>query len=230
MTMARGVFMQDLPAIVPAQPIRDAVYEKLKDAILSGSFDNGARLVESDLAAQLQVSRTPVREALRRLESEGILEARLKQGLVVKEYTPDEIREIYLIREALESLAAAHAVRNASEEDIAQLEMITREMLEVADDPKEVFEIHRRFSETLNRASHMPTLVGIIESLRDQISRFRRVSLRSEERKEQARAEHFLLLEALKERDEEKIVTLTRSHIRGALDAFFDTKTGKEGR
>ena len=76
--------MPDSLAIGPVLSIRDVVYEKLKDAILSGSFDGNERLVESDLAARLHVSRTPVREALRRLESEGILEALPKQGLVVK--------------------------------------------------------------------------------------------------------------------------------------------------
>lgn len=217
--------MPDSLAIEPVPSIRDVVYEKLKDAILSGSFDSGEHLVESELAARLQVSRTPVREALRRLESEGILEARHRQGLVVKSHSPDQIREIYLIREALEGLAASFAVRNATDEDIADLEELVRDMEAVADDPnalaEEIFEAHRRFSEALNRSSHMPTLVGIIESLRGQISRFRRVSLRGEERKAQARIEHRQLLEALKKRDEEAIVALTRKHIRGALDAYF---------
>ncbi len=222
--------MPDSLAIGPVLPIRDVVYEKLKEAILSGSFDSGEHLVESDLAARLRVSRTPVREALRRLESEGILEARLRQGLVVKQHTPDQIREIYLIREALESLAAAYAARNATQEDLAELERLVVEMEAVADDPAsrpaEIFEAHRRFSEALNRSSHMPTLVGMIESLRGQVSRFRRVSLRGAERQAQARQEHRQLLEALKKRDEEAIVELTRKHVRGALDAYFGTVAG----
>jgi len=222
--------MLDLPAIEPAQPIRDVVYETLKDAILSGSFDGSEHLVESELAAQLRVSRTPVREAMRRLESEGILEARPKQGLVVKQHTHEEIKEIYLIREALESLAAAHAVKNATDEDIVLLESLVQQMEDVSDNPEDVFEVHRRFSEALNKASRMPTLVGIIESLREQISRFRRVSLRSEERKAKARQDHRQLLEALKERDEAKIVALTHAHVRGALDAFFGSNAGSPGR
>lgn len=222
--------MRKLQAITPVQSIRDAVYDQLKDAILSGSFDKGERLVEQDLASRLQVSRTPVREALRRLETEGILEALPRQGLIVKEYTDDEIREIYLIREALESLAADYAARNADKRDIAFLEQTVREMIAFGEDPnadlQDAMDVHRRFSEAYNRASHMPTLVNMIESIKEQVARFRRVSLSGSKRRHQAQEEHKQLLEALKAKDPELAVTLTRKHLRGALEAYFESKKG----
>jgi DNA-binding GntR family transcriptional regulator len=224
--------MKGLRAIQPIRPIREVAYEKLKNAILSGAFESGERLVEHDIAERLRVSRTPVREALRRLESEGIVEALPKQGLVVKDYSDDEVREIYLIREALESLAAEYAARNASEDDIAELERLLR----VIDSIHAVSDIdgdasiaaHQNFSETYNRASYMPTLVHMIESLKDQIARCRAVSLSGEERRAAALREHRELFEALRRRDAEMASVLTKRHLKNAAAAYFKS-VGKDG-
>lgn len=224
--------MGKLHAIKPIQPIREAVYEQLKMAILSGAYEVNERLLEHDLAAKMNVSRTPVREALRRLELEGILEALPKQGLVVKCYTDDDIREIYMIREALECLAAEFAAIKATDEDIALLEKLVADMerLNKEADSIEALEAHRHFSEAYNRASHMPTLVQLIESLKGQIARFRHVSLSGSERRESAYLEHKELLDALKAHDPERASELTHIHIRNALTAYFNSKSNKETR
>ncbi len=218
--------MRDLHAVAPVQSIREVVYEQLKRAVLSGAFDDGGRLVEHDLAKRLQVSRTPVREALKRLESEGHLVALPRQGLVAKRYSDEEIRETYMIRMALESLAAEYAAINATDEDIAELEVLADEMERIGADPnatpEERFDAHRNFSEAFNRASRMPTLVRLIESLREQISRFRRVSLRGKARREAAQREHRALLDAIRRRDPALAVERTREHIQHALEAYFD--------
>lgn len=219
--------MSDLQAIAPVQSIREVVYDKLKTAILSGAFEDGERLVEHDIAEQLQVSRTPVREALRRLESEGILEALPKQGLVVKDYSDDEIREIYLIREALESLAAEYAAKNATDDDIAELECLVEKMDDAmksgSHDSDDAILAHQNFSEAYNRASHMPTLVRIIESLKDQLARCRTVSLRGADRRNAAHREHRELFEALRLRDPERAARLTRIHLKNATEAYFES-------
>lgn len=224
--------MSGLQAIVPVQSIREVVYEQLKAAILSGGFANGERLVEQDIASRLQVSRTPVREALKRLETEGFLEALPRNGLIVKIYSDDEIREIYLIREALESLAAEYAARNATKRDIRELERFAAEMDRAGNDPdstpQERMDGHRRFSEAYNRASHMPTLVHMIESLKAQVARFRRVSLSGAKRRAQAQDEHRQLLEAIKDRAPEQAGRLTKIHIQNALLAYFESK-GRDG-
>lgn len=224
--------MSKLHAIKPIQPIREAVYEQLKMTILSGAYEVNERLLEHDLAAKMNVSRTPVREALRRLESEGLLEALPKQGLVVKSYTDDDIREIYMIREALECLAAEFAAIKATDEDIALLEKLVMDMerLNEEADSIEALEAHRHFSEAYNRASHMPTLVHLIESLKGQVARFRHVSLSGPERRESAYLEHKELLNALKARDPERASALTHIHIRNALTAYFNSKPNKEMR
>ena len=220
--------MSDLQAITPVKSIREVVYDKIKSAILDGAFGRGERLVEHDIAEKLQVSRTPVREALKRLESEGILQALPRQGLIVKMHTEEEIREIYMIREALESLAAEQAAINATDGDVALLEELVWAMgkLDAPDrDPNEAMDVHRKFSESYNRASHMPTLVHIIESLKEQIAPLRRVSLSKRKRRVSAHAEHEALLKALKERKPDLAAELTRTHIRNALEAYFDSET-----
>lgn len=223
--------MSQLKAIAPTQPIRETVYQQLKLAVLTGAFAAGERLLEHDIAKKLQVSRTPVREALKRLEAEGLLEALPKQGLAVKEYSHDDIREIYMIREALECLAAEFAAINATDADVALLEGLVEEMdrLDNDADAVRIMEVHRCFSEAYNRASHMPTLVHLIESLKDQVARFRGVSLSSRERRTETRKEHKELLEALRLRDPERASALTHVHIRNALAACFDRKTKNGG-
>ena len=228
-----GNFVEDLRAVAPIQSIREVVYEQLKQAVLSGAFDGGERLVEHDLAKRLHVSRTPVREALKRLESEGLLQALPRQGLVARQYSDEEIREIYMIRIALESLAAECAARNATDEDIAALEVFADEMERVSSDPEASdamrFEAHRVFSEAFIRASRMPTLVRLIESLREQLSRFRQVSLRGKVRQEMALQEHRKLLDAIRQKNPELAVHRTQIHIEHALEAYFESTDANGG-
>jgi DNA-binding GntR family transcriptional regulator len=226
--------MSDLEAITPVQSISEVVYDKLKAAVMSDVFKKGERLVEHEIAAKLKVSRTPVRAAILRLESEGILEARPGQGLFVKEYSADDIREIYLIREALESLAAECGARNATDGDIegirALIGRIEASYGDRAISDAEIFELHRRFSEAYHQTSHMPALVRMIESIREQMIRFRRVSLSGAERRAEALNEHRGMFEAIERRDSELAAKRTREHIRNAFNAYLSSvnKAGSE--
>ena len=216
-----------LPPIEPqwTQPIREVVYERLKEALLEGRLRPGDRLVESELAQRLQVSRTPVREALRRLEAEGMLESLPRKGLVVKDYSLEEIEEVYAIRESLEALAAVQAVRRATEEELRHLEALMARIDLLERDPRTpprgIFEAHRDFSEACIRACHLPRLVQMIETFKGHMTRFRRVTLGDDARRRRVRDEHRSILEALKNRDEALAERLTREHIRGAYEAYF---------
>ena len=224
--------MAVLEAITPVHSISEVVYDKLKAAVVSDAFKEGERLVEAEIAAKLKVSRTPVRTALQRLESEGMLESRGGQGFFVKEYTPDDIREIYLIREALESLAAERAARAATDRDIQAIRGIVREMEEACANPdvmqSEIFDLHKRFSDAYNRASHMPTLVRMIESIKDRMTHFRRVSLSGAERREAALREHRAMLEAVERRDPAQAADLAKAHIMGAYDAYLRSSNDRD--
>ena len=108
--------------------LRDQVYDRLRAAILSGDLAPGAPIIEAEIAATLGASRTPVREALRRLETEGMLEPRGNRGSVVRELHLDEVVCIFEIREALETLAARRAARRMDERNYAELERLVERM------------------------------------------------------------------------------------------------------
>jgi DNA-binding GntR family transcriptional regulator len=219
--------MGTLEAIAHLQSVSEVVYDKLKAAVLSDVFIKGERLVELDIAARLKVSRTPVRAALQRLTSEGMLESRGGQGFFVKDYSFDDIREIYLIRESLESLAAERAAHNATDLDIENIRGLISELESAYGNPgvnqSEIFELHKRFSEAYCRASHMPTLVRMIESLKEQMTRFRRVSLSGALRKTLALDEHRGMFEAIERKDPKLAGELTRAHIKNAYNAYLSS-------
>ncbi len=224
----------DLRAIDPSllTPIRDVVYESLRQAILDGSIAPGERLVESDLAETLNVSRMPIREAIRKLETEGLVEHQPRKGAIVKAFSEEDILEIYSIREAMEALSAVQAVRRATPEEIKALEAAMDEIDRLCEmgekaSAAEIFEANRVFSEGVIEACHMPRLVQFINTYKEYLERFRRVTLARPERREVVRREHRAILEAIRDRDEKRAEALTREHIRGALEAYLKSFPGK---
>ena len=117
--------------MMESRPIREIAYEVLKHAIITGEIPAGERIVETDYAERLHISRTPLREALRKLERDGLVEYVLRRGVVVRAFTIADVEEIYTIRNALEMLTLPAIVKNATEEDIAALKEHLREMDEV---------------------------------------------------------------------------------------------------
>ncbi|MFA0887965.1 MAG: GntR family transcriptional regulator [Synergistales bacterium] len=227
----------DLQAIDPSllTPIRNVVYDSLRQAILDGSIAPGERLVESELAETLNVSRMPVREAIRKLETEGLVEHQPRRGAVVKTFSEEDILEIYTLREAMEALAAVQAVRRATQEEILNLEKAMNEIDRLCDlgneaDAREVFEANRIFSEGVIAACHMPRLIQVINTYKDYLERFRRVTLAGPSRRELVRREHRGILEAIRDRDEKRAEALTREHIRGALEAYLRSFSGHRSR
>jgi len=227
----------DLQAIDPSLlvPIRNVVYDTLRQAILDGSIPPGERLVESELAETLNVSRMPVREAIRKLEAEGLLEHQPRKGVIVKGFSEEDILEIYTLREAMEALAAVQAVRRATEDEIRDLERAMNEIDRLCDlgdkaNAAEVFEANRIFSEGVIEACHMPRLIQVINTYKDYLERFRRITLAGASRREAVRREHRAILEAIRDRDEKRAEALTREHIRGALQAYLESLPGRKGR
>jgi len=207
-------------------PIRDVVYETLRQAILDGVMRPGERLVEGELSERLNVSRMPIREAIRKLEAEGLVEYQPRKGAVVKGFSEGDIVEIYTIREALEALAAVQAVRNASDQEIALIGEALEEVERLAAlgdeaDPAEVFEANQRFSQLLIEASHMPRLVQIINTYMAYLERFRRVTMGDSSRREEVYREHRMIFEAIRDRDAVRAEALTRKHVRGGLEAYL---------
>ena len=117
-----------------SQPIREVAYEQLKHAIITGQIPAGSRIVETAYAEQLHISRTPLREALQKLEQDSLVEYVPHHGVVVKAFTISDIEEIFIIRNSMMMLLLPSIVENAAGEDIARL----REILKVMDDALEI--------------------------------------------------------------------------------------------
>ncbi len=196
------VFRTYLEIFVDSQRRTDA-YEFLRGKILSGEMPPLSRVKEQVVAAQLHLSRTPVREALARLEMEGLVRRAPNRGVTVCSVELDEVDEIYEIRRVLESLVAERAVQRATEAEIQEMERALRQAqvsLEAGD-----FETLRKhtfhFHFLLNRSSRSPRLMALLRTLEDRLASFSRRALRYPGRAESAMRQHWGILDGLRRRD-----------------------------
>jgi|LakMenEpi03Aug12_release.lakeMendotaPanAssembly.Ray.scaffolds.fasta_scaffold22436_1 DNA-binding GntR family transcriptional regulator len=148
---------------------QDQAYDYLKQRILSGEFPGGMRLNPTEVATLLGVSRTPVREALHRLDIEGLVTLTPNRGVVVTALTLELVRELFKIRGALEALAASEAARNIREDDLDEFELLIRRMDRSRGDPKAWIIRHDAFHDRLYEFAQMPRLTAEIRRLREAI-------------------------------------------------------------
>ncbi len=205
------------------KPIRDVVYEYLRTAIINGLIKPGERLVEKEYAEKFNISRTPVREALRKLEIEGLVENIPRKGDIVKGIDLNDMLEIFAIRQALEPLIVKTAMENLSSEDIIKLQETINRMTDCAnhDDTAEVLNAFQTFHEILLNISNMPRLCAIISQLKDYLGRFRTMSLSDPVRRNQAISEHNEILQAIIAKDNEIAERLILSHLASARHALL---------
>jgi len=201
--------------------LRDQIHERLRSAIVSGELEPGSPIIEADLAATLGASRTPVREALRRLESEGLVEPRGMRGSVVRELRVDEIVCIYEIRELLEGLAAQRASRTLRARDYKELEALVRDMQLTLDDPTAFERVDTAFHDYLVEHADGPRLRRMLTDLREEIVTWRLLSLSNVERRKATIIEHEAILEAMRSRVPDDIMTATALHLRHARDSVL---------
>ena len=197
------------------QPLREVVCETLREAIRSGVLKPGERLMEIQLADELGVSRTPVREAMRKLELEGYVIMLPRRGTYVANISIRDINEVFEIRTTLDALANGLAAERITEEELEQLERLlvsigenieTRNMKKVVEDDME-------FHDILYKASRNQRLVGIISNLREQMTRFRSMSMSYPGRLKKTLEEHSRLVEAIAQRDVELAQKLAVEHM-----------------
>lgn len=206
------------------QTAHEFVRGVLRRAILSGELAGGTRLVQAELAAVLEVSTTPVREALRDLATEGLIRFDPHRGAVVSELSGDELHEIYEIRMLLEPLAIRQAVPKVTDSLLAQLRRLHQKML---DEPHsaEWVDYNRVFHMSVFEMAASPRLVGIIRGLQDASVMYIGASLKHVEGlREQANEDHALILEALERRDTEAVVSAITKHLSVSLRAFDETE------
>jgi DNA-binding GntR family transcriptional regulator len=192
----------------------------LRRAILNGELASGSRLVQAELAAMLDVSTTPVREALRDLATEGLVQFDPHRGAIVSELSSEDVHDIYEIRRVLEPLAMQQAVPNISDALLARLRKLHQAML---DEPHSVDWVDR------NRVFHMavyetaasPRLAAIIRNLQDASVMYIGASLKHKPGlREEANHGHAEILDALENRDVEAAIKALDEHLRTSIDAF----------
>ncbi len=194
----------------------DFVYDSLRDAIWEGRFARGERLREEEIAAALGVSRTPVREALQRLQQRGLLVAGAGRGLTVAELSRQQVLELYAMREILEGSAARFAARHADETEIEILRRLQRELAQAGDDPLTLVTLNRGFHGAVYEASHNRYLLQTLNALNDSLALLHATTFRAPSRRKDTDDEHRRIVEAVAMRDPDAAEQAAREHIRNA--------------
>jgi len=192
--------------------LTQTVLGRLRQHIFDGVYPPGSRLNIADLASQFDVSPVPVREALRNLETEGLVEFRPNRAIVVRELSGAEIRELFLMRVPLETLAAVHGARHVQIQDLENLERILYDM-DAAIGTDRWHVLHDSFHRALYGLAGLPRVGQLIDILRGQMRRYSMTFLSVRAHLTQAQAEHYALLEASKNQDFEKIKAIMREHL-----------------
>jgi DNA-binding GntR family transcriptional regulator len=198
------------------QPHADTVYASLKRDILGGILAPGSPLREEELGRSHQVSRTPVREALSRLESEGLAARHPRSGLVVSDPSLDEIVDLYVLREALEGLAARLAAERRTELDLARLDMVLKaaeEGMHKGDAEREI-RLGQEFHFLIWRIAGNQPLQRAISDVHESVQRFQPNTLSYPGRSEHSLQEHLDLLEAVRNRDAPAAERIAVEHVR----------------
>lgn len=200
----------------PRASMGDAAYDALFGAIEQGTLKPGARLREIELSEWVGASRTPIREALGRLEAEGLVTRDPSRGMVVAELDHGLVAELYVMREVLEGTAAALAARHASDAEIDALRELAARDREAESDPVRLARLNRHFHEAMFRCAHNRFLIRAVHSLRQSMVLLGQTTLGVPGRPKTARAEHQAIVEAIARHDAEAAAAAARAHIRAA--------------
>lgn len=211
------------------QPLRDVIFETLRNAIVNGDLRPGERLMEVYLAEQMGVSRTPVREAIRKLEADGLVVMEPRRGTRVAEISVKDIVDVLEVRSALDRLATGLAAKRIQPPQIKALEAVHKQY--AANVQKESIEgaIKKdiEFHDLIYLASGNPRLVAAASSLREHIYRFRVIYLRDISKAVDVETEHNGILEALRTGDERTAGANAEHHIRHQMETIIDSMNVK---
>ena len=217
------------------KPLRELVLDAIRAAIMNGILQPRERLMEIQLAEELGVSRTPIREALRKLELEGFIVMVPRKGAYVADLSFKDIADVFEIRAALEGLAAGLAAERITEEELETMERLIVGKQEAINsgDIDRLVEVDTSFHELLYQSSRNDRLATIISNLREQIQRFRLTSLSFPGRNKESLQEHKQLLEAIQARDSQLARQLAQEHIENAENVLLECikmeELGQEG-
>ncbi|KFI30287.1 GntR family transcriptional regulator [Haematobacter massiliensis] len=197
-------------------PPKDA-YSLILDAIDAGIYRPGHRLVESELADRFGVSRTPIREALQRLETQSML-VRDGRSMVVASLDHHQLAELYAVRAELEGLAARLAARHATDEEVRVLRAMAEEDRRLANDPTALARANRRFHHQIHLASHNRYLIQQLDLVHRSMALLASTSLAAEGRADAALLEHQAIITAIAQRDGDTAAEAVKTHISRAYE------------
>lgn len=207
------------------KPLRELVTDNIRQAIINGDFPPGMRLMELQLAAEMGVSRTPVREAIRKLELEGLIVMIPRRGAYVANISIKDINEVYEIRTALDILAAGLAAERINEEELEAMErnlIAIRPSIEAMDIPK-IVEADSAFHDIIYKASRNERLISIISNLREQITSIRGRSMLYEGRLQDMLDEHRMIVDAIAQGNPEAAQKAVQTHMENAERTLLKT-------
>ncbi len=207
--------------------VQKDAYTLILEAIEAGTYKPGDRLVESELAERLGVSRTPVREALQRLETQAML-TRDGRSLIVASLDHNQLAELYAVRTELEGLAARLAARHATEEEIRVLQsMATEDRALLGGDPSALSRANKRFHKQIHLASHNRFLVQQLDLVHRSMALMAKTSFAAEGRDEVALAEHGTIVAAIAARDGDAAYQALKTHISRAFETRLRIEAGE---
>jgi len=219
--------MEDLDAtlrpLTQGETLGEQAYFTIRNAITSGVLKPGERIKERDLARRLEISTTPIREALRQLEQEGLVVRKPNQGVSVSDMPLASIEEIVLIQAALRGVAARLAADKITEAEIAEIQAVLRESRERLDtgDAEKLIALSDRFHALVNEASRNKILLRFLDTIMAFDRRHRLQSLRDRDQIRPGLAEHEEIAAALTARDRDRAEALMRSHVLRAGQLLF---------
>lgn len=202
-------------------PLRDVVFNTLREAILKGELKPGERLMELQLAAKLGVSRTPIREAIRMLEQEGLAVTIPRKGAEVAKMTEKDMEDVLQIRDALDELAVTIACEQITKEELGELRNTMHEFEEYTKtaDVKRIAEADVRFHDIIYKATDNPKLVNMLNNLREQMYRYRVEYLKDEKNYPTLVKEHSEIVDGLTKKDKKKVTEAMHDHVRNQATA-----------
>lgn len=213
------------------KPLGEVVFEYLRNAILNGTLKPGERLMEISLADQLGVSRTPVREAIRKLEKEKFVEMIPRKGAYVANLTARDILEVLEIRIVLEGFASKLAAERMGDDDVAELEAILAEFnkaLEVLDRP-EMIRRDNEFHNKIYSAAKNNKLVEIVKELHDQYQRFRLIFFNEYDDYNDLQVWHQNIVDAIRNRDGNRAKECAEYHVRSIRESVIKWEDAQSG-
>lgn len=208
--------------------LRGKVFQQLENDILNGRYQTGESLIETRLSEELGVSRTPIREAIRQLELEGLVQSIPNKGAVVKGISAQDIEDIYTIRMMIEGLAARWAAEKITPEELGELKEAVEfeEFYTVKNDTNHLMKFDSRFHEIIFKASKSKPLMHTLSTFHHYVQRARNASFETPGRAAQVLEEHRAILQAIMEKDADKAERLTTEHVRNARWNLLKNRNG----